>query len=419
MILSCQPPAVEVPRDESLSPAEPLSLDPSNQLNRVIDLYEFLKTSFNDIESDSEEEAGVRPIQPRKPDGRGKHTKEYRRLRRERHDRYIENLYRVVACGECGAIDRPLALFNEFGTCIRCGYTPAGDCRPIGDYIDFDIRERCRVYYNPRFYIKERINNWRCICPEIPSERLFEIILEIGHELGYQEGGRVSRITREIVYRVVNRLYGTHHYPEIVDPALRRAEEEKQRGKRKYLVFRERWLWIKRWLCANNEFFHFEGAEEWITRFDQNKPNAELIYMLEKMAQVLEKCFSELLYSPNRRGVRRHNRVCRDIIILSFLHAIHPGLFVIYGTDYWKPPITKKSLNENVERLRILLREVREHHPTMKWPKIDFDMETILNTDAVVFDPEEIPDDVIILFPARFQLQTEKMILYREQFRLE
>lgn len=299
-------------------------------------------------------------------------------------------------------------LFTDNGTCRKCGLCVPDYASDYADIVPFHARMQSLVVYNPRFYFKERLNNWRGMCPDIPNDCLTEIVCGVLRGAAPDQGSLPSsvdagRIRRTLIYSVVNRLWG-------LSPETRRR-----------LVYRERWLWIKRWICFNANTFGVEIRHrlDWLVRFNYFLPNSDLIHKLECMVRVLEMPFRELLYSVKRTALRRHNRVCRDIIILFCLYKLHPGLAVIYGTDYWTPPITAKSRANNVERIRVLLRAARERRPDFQWPDDSVTLDQVLQADGVEVNMAQMDYETARLFPVAMHNLHTTVILYRQQCRLE
>lgn len=295
----------------------------------------------------------------------------------------------MAECTNCGSFGFHEELFTYDGTCMQCGIVD-------DDNLILSARDTicytqtmlvCAVRYDPRFYIKERLNNWRCICPVIPNEHFRTIIFEITREIGSLRGFPARSISRSLIYHVINRLYGSSRV------------DEQGNSLRSCLVYRERWLYIKRWMCLQHDVFEIPDADEWLLRYAMTEPTPALISKIEWMMQILEVSFKDILYAEKREGIKRHNRPRRDVAILFLLFGLHPGLIAVYGTDYWKPPATKKSQDENTTRFKILLQSARERYPMCRWPKDDVTLDTIMSVRCVEYDPTRLPEDVVDLFP--------------------
>ena len=188
-----------------------------------------------------------------------------------------------------------------------------------------------------------------------------------------------------MIYEAVNKLYGAKKAgPEDWEFMIIALNQKN----RKHLVYRERWHYIKYWLCEQQGLCIVDG-DEWKRRANNTWPRYELIELLERMIKVLEVDFLDLLYAPVKDPTthKRHNRPCRDIVVLFLMHGIHPVLSVIYGTDFWKPPKTEKSRQDNVARFKILLAKAREKAPFFRWPSMDLTLNDILDTKEVYYDP--------------------------------
>ncbi len=338
-------------------------------------------------------------------DARGKHDTAYRRARKYRLEMFRNHLEVLCICPYCDATGNRNDLFTHDGICTACGMVPESAMPVYCDatytqssfvttcYPQFTLPDRVLanvVSYDPRFYIKERLNNWRCVCPIIPNEHFKLIIMEILHEIGYSRGFSARLITRTVIYNVINRLFGSSPWK-----SKARIKED-----RRFLVYRERWMYIKRWMCESTELFQITDAAEWTDRYYTYEPTDLLIQRLEQMLKVLEFSFRELLYAEKKDGLKRHNRPRRDVAVLYLLYGLHPGLCVIYGTDYWKPPTTPKSQQENTQRFRILVESARERDPMNYWPDMnEVDLELITNLQEVDVDFDSLPMDVYNLFP--------------------
>lgn len=337
------------------------------------------------------------------PDSRGKHDRAHRAARKNRLAAAAHNIISLSRCSYCNATGYNTVLFTPGGTCTACG-TVDSEFVPLLDTSIISYNHTMladAVRYDPRFYIKERLNNWRGVCPATPNENMREIILGVIGEIGRPSGFSARSISRSLIYDVINKLYGSS--------ALRTMDE--WRGSRKCLVYRERWLSIKRWMCQNHQVFQIHDAEEWLDRFDRYAPCDTLIDRLERMMRVLEQSFKELLYSERKDGIKRHNRPRRDVSILFLLYGLHPALVAIYGTDYWKPPTTKKSRDENTLRFRVLLESARRRDPLNHWPSDTVTLETIMALESAEYISSECSDDIIELFPCEFE---DRMVIHRK-----
>ena len=322
------------------------------------------------------------------------HDKSYRANRKKRIKAWIDRYNNMAVCDFCGKRDYKYELFTDEGTCTNCGICEYGNNSYGEEYVDNFRWMANIVLYNPRFYVKERINNWWGICPRIPNEYLHEIIKGCFASLSTENGAsyHTKHFTRSLIYSVVNQLYGNKQS---------RSIEENKRCRR-FLVFRERWIWIKQFIFTNfGSLLNIVGADEWLDRFYTYAPTRDLVFKLEKMIACLEKEFKTLLYAEKRNNncLKRHNRPCRDVTILFLLYGIHPGLNALYGTDYWKPPITQKSKLENTQRFKILLKLAREQNPLNSWPSNETTLDEILAVDNVQMDFENMTDELYSVFP--------------------
>lgn len=349
-------------------------------LNDYLDDFYY---SDDDDEDDSGDEEGIStiqrfPIKKRKrEDRRGRHDKEYRARRKER----IRSMYDIIissgrdACIECGSTEMAV----DGTVCQSCGLV--SDRQRIADNPPIHSGLRSLVVYKPRFYIKERINNWRGICPHIQRQELCSIL----SELSKKQPRHISDITRSVIYDAVNKLWGNS--PE----------------NRKKLVNRERWVWIKKFIAERPNIFGLEGSQEYLDRFNQTYPSEQLIFRLEKLISVLEEFFPDQLYSKKRNGIKRHNRPSRDIVILYLLYGIHPALSTLYKIDYWQPLTTKKALEDNDKRVRILLENARNGYPRLKWPNEEITLEQILEFPPVTISMLDLDYDTFVCFPYYYQ----------------
>lgn len=304
-------------------------------------------------------------------------------------------MYSDVVTTCCNVIGRRDDLFTFDGVCTQCG-TVSDDnaCRIDENELPHRPSPVSRlVTYDPRFYVKERLCNWKCDCPVIPNEHFKAIIQEIVHEIGRVRGFGAGAISRTLIYNVVNRLFGSS--------PLRSPNTTA--NNRRFLVYRERWLMIKKWMCEQS-IFEIPDAQEWLKRYHAYEPTKELIFMIERLMKVLESSFKIALFSKKKEGLLRPNRPRRDVAILFLLYGLHPALSVIYGTDYWKPPTTKKSRDENSQRFKILLAHARRQEPMLYWPADDVTLDHILTLNTVqIGNVDEIPAEIECLFPSTLQ----------------
>lgn len=317
------------------------------------------------------------------PDGRGKHDRTYRKLRKERIEAFAIAKFPTITTDCCGFVGQRDDVFTDTGICMVCGCVSddISDRIEKKQVIDRGSSMGKLVSYDPRFYVKERLGNWKCDCPAIPNEHFKKIITEIVFEIGRTSGFSARDISRTLIYNVVNRLFGNSPW---------RARGVAAQNRR-YLVYRERWLSIKRWMCEQ-AIFSIPDAREWLDRYYRYEPNKALIDMLERMMRILESSFKRLLYSEKKDGLMRHNRPRRDVAILFLLYGLHPALSVIYGTDYWKPPVTKKSKEENTQRFKILLANARQHERMLHWPSDDVTLDMIEATTSVTIHNVDMMD---------------------------
>lgn len=356
------------------------------------------------------------------PDRRGKHDREYRLARKARLEAWAALLNPMVSCPVCCAVDYADCLFTSGGTCTQCGIQPEGfpmeyvDDRPgkssfIQPAQRYSVLDRLFsnvVVYDPVFYLKEGLNNWRCVCPIIPNEHLKLIIQEILHSIGSVRGFSARCLTRTVIYNAVNRLFGSSPWK-----GNNHERSQHEKSNRKFLVYRERWLYIKKWMCEQS-VFAIVDADEWLARYKTTEPNIFLIEKLESMMKVIQRSFKEVLYADKRDGLKRHNRPRRDVCILFLLYGLHPAFLAIYGTDFWKPPTTRKSRDDNTERFKVLLNVARRMDPLNYWPSSDLTLDDIEQTDNVSLCIDEQPIELAFLFPC----QLEKEIISRKDFEL-
>lgn len=327
----------------------------------------------------------------KKKDSRGRHDKAYReRLRAGRRELCNHFLHPDRVCSYCGEVDHYDELFTDDGTCRACGTVNDIGFLTGSDYVSRFHRYMAHSGYNAIFYCKERLNNFAFKCPAIKPKHLFAISVAIVERTSGPIGFNVRELTRSLIYAAVNHLYGAKK-PGPGDDE--RGVQFINRRNRKHLVYRERWHFIKRWMCAQPGLC-IEDGDKWMWRAEKTLPRRELIDLLERMIKVLEIDFLDILYAIQREPNthRRHNRPCRDIVVLFLMHGIHPVLTVLYGTDFWKPPKTEKSKRDNVARFKILLARARERAPYFRWPSMDLELEDILSTRSAEYDPSEFKE---------------------------
>ena len=138
-----------------------------------------------------------------------------------------------------------------------------------------------------------------------------------------------------------------------------------------------------------------------------------MVYPTAKAKQLL----SAVVYEKKKKdGLLRHNRPRRDVSILFLLYGLHPALSVIYGTDYWKPPATTDSQEENTQRFKILLSSARRREPMLRWPSDDLTLNDIRNTTVVKLGKiDDMPSQIEWLFPVTI---TDGMVFRREECEL-
>lgn len=287
-------------------------------------------------------------------------------------------------CSWCQTRDYYDELFLADGTCRECGTVNDGGFNPGNDYVTRLDRYMAHTKYNAIFYCKERLNNFAFKCPPIKPKHLYRITSTIITLTSAPLAFNVRELTRSLIYSAVNKLYGAKKPGPDDWEFLVIATNQKNR---KHLVYRERWHYIKYWMCEQPGLCIVDG-DKWYQRANLTLPRTELIEHLERMIKVLEVDFLDLLYAPIKDPSthRRHNRPCRDIVVLFLMHGIHPVLTVIYGTNFWKPPKTEKSRQENVARFRILLAKAREKAPYFRWPSMELTLDEILNTTEAYYD---------------------------------
>lgn len=307
-----------------------------------------------------------------KLDLRGRHTAEDRYRKKLAYLEHWRLAINHPPCVKCGNESR-FTLDDD--TCMSCGHC-SRDPAIAGVPGFFDLL-RIDGIYNPIFYFMERVGNWTAKCPPIPAEEFQLILRKLCKQIGDFKYFSHRAITRELIYAVVNKLYG------------RRKED------RKKLVFRERWVAIKLWMCQQ-EFFQIPDAAVFLQRFRTFRPSQRCLETLRQMLIHLEKRFvaqkrktreppSDV--DPEPKGKKkpksehRHNRICRDIAVLMLLAGIYPPLVVIFGTDYWRPPRTTKSRKENEQRFHELLAIASAEHPNLPWPPLSLSLSTVLSWD--------------------------------------
>jgi len=350
-----------------------------------------------------------------KIDGRGKHDKAYREQRRIRLIKLINSRCDIALCPNPACTDP--CIDQRKSVCISCGHCTNESF--IADAVTPDCYFTPIVVYNSNFYFKERINNWRKLSPVIPMvelEQIYTCIKSKHDRAGVQWS--VKTISRNLIYEVVNDLYGHKSLPWKNTENDEQREENKlveisNKSNRRKLVYRERWIWIKYFMCEkqNKDMFRVLFGHLFVTRFDRNYPTDELIALLEIMIQILDKPFKDTLFSSKRLGLRRHNRPSRDVVIIYLLYGIHPALTVIYGTDYWQPPKTTKSLYDNETRFKLLLEQVKEGNPQLPWPPVDINISTILSLTELTFNFDSVPNEIKNCFPYYYhQLKGDKLL---------
>lgn len=266
-------------------------------------------------------------------DRRGKHDKYYRQKRKEIISR--EASHQATPCHGCGYTD----CFLDDGTCTNCGL--CSDQLQFGDAIDFRSAgmATCSVY-SPCSYSREKFNNFRCNGPEIQRENIIDITLSVWSAL-YEEGGfNSNKITRKVIYKSINNLY---------------------KNEKKNLVLRERWLYIKLFMCSNFDIFLIKdktGFNNWYYKF---RPTEYLVNRLVLQISMLEKYFDARPY-----GIK--NRPSRDVLAIYLLEAYHPVLLILYGW-YWKIPNTYKNKN-NYNLLNDIFKKAKKEFAFCKWPSI-------------------------------------------------
>lgn len=349
------------------------------------------------------------------PDKRGKHNREYRAMRKARLESWAQYLNPMVTCPNCGTMDYQDTLFTNEHTCTACGIqsedthifvhyrkdhnsTSFVAPQPIFSSVDRVLTNI--VSYDPVFYLKEGLNNWRCICPNIPNEHFKLIIQEILHSVGRTRGFSAECLTRTLIYNAVNRLFGAAPWK----PEKERIRYEQEN--RKFLVYRERWLYIKKWMCEQS-VFDIPDAGEWLERYRGSEPNEFLIERIESMMKVIHKAFKSL-------GPKKGNMPRRDVCILFLLYGLHPGFIALYGTDFWKPPTTEKSRRSNSQRFKRLLSIAKEMDPLNYWPDDSITLDEIEAIQEVQIEFDTLPLEISFMLPCVF----EKDLITREEYRL-
>ncbi len=301
-------------------------------------------------------------------------------------------------------MDHESELFTSDNVCINCGIVQLKDYRSNGNLSHMERLFTNLVIYDPVFYLKEGLNNWRCKCPLIPNEHFKLIIQEILHSIEKPRNFSARDITRTVIYNAVNRLFGSA--PWYGDPKTRKENEQKNR---KHLVYRERWLFIKKWICEQS-VFGIVDAHEWLERYRISEPNEFLIEKLEQMMKVIQHAFK----CHNQSSSTKQNRPRRDVCILFLLYGLHPGLSVIYGTDFWKPPATEKSRLSNTQRFKVLLEIAKQLDPLNYWPPSDISLSTIESLEEVNVSLDEMPLELSFIFP----VVPENEIVRRQDYEL-
>lgn len=334
------------------------------------------------------------------PDKRGRHDRQYRTNRKTVLENRIADINPLVSCDNCMAIDRADVLFTHLGTCRVCGLesqesiwlaAPAPkDCKIMLDYdVGLSSNHRALVtlnVYNPGFYLKEGLNNWRCICPIIPNEHFKIIITEILNSIGKYKKFDIAEISRTVVYNAVSRVFGASPWTTI-------DRHGKEKKNRRFLVYHERWLFIKKWFCEQSSYFEIENSQEWLRRYHLTEPNEFLIEKLEYMMKIIHQSYVDL----KLKG--KQNRPRRDVCILFLLHGIHPALTVFYGTDFWKPPTTMQSRLKNEFLFKTLLVRAKEIDPSCPWPSDSLSIDEIENFTETIIDFNEITLELSFILP--------------------
>lgn len=302
-------------------------------------------------------------------DSRGRHDKKYREERRKRMEEECSYIRRE--CSKCDGID----CFLDNGTCTNCGYVDGN-----GSYIqmEFDIhtaRLHTRNVYIPKFYTREKYNNFRMVCPNIDSDILQDILFEIWNST---TGGRrrkihSTEITRDVIYKSINRLY---------------AGCEKR-----YLNLRERWLTIKSIMISNFDVFWIEDTTRFNCWYYSIRPTEELINRLVQQSDLIDMTDDD--ESDGR------NRPNRDVIAIYLLLGFHPVLCLMY-LWYWNIPRTYRYRKNNFLRLERLFKISSKRHKFMKWPPIPLpSIEEIESLEDFPLE-DEMDYNTSLLFPEEF-----------------
>lgn len=376
--------------------------------------------------------------QTSKTDGRGKHDKAYREKRKLEIMAKRANLVYTVACINPNCTNGYIDASGT--TCLTCGWI--NDTPNLSDGVNAGYYHVPEVVYNSGFYFMERANCWRGKSPRIPPESLREILTAIHHHHECQRiHWSVMTITRELIYEVVNKLYGQKKiYSSLAEAQAEVVVDideddsneldkltklnnnilELNKLNRKKLVYRERWIAIKYIMCCaeNRHIFSVAYSQLFIRRFEQSYPTDELINLLNLMIRILDRPFKDVLYASKRDGLKRHNRPSRDLVVIFLLYGIHPALYVIYGTDYWNPPITRKSLLDNQNRLKLLLQQARESHSLLPWPDESTSIYSILALNEYVVNMDELTQEIRLCFPRWLQEYKGELTINREFFRI-
>lgn len=315
----------------------------------------------------------------KKVDLRGRHTAESRLARKNAYLDLLANACSHPPCVRCGE-KRNFTVDDTCMACGNCSLDPSIDGVPT-----FFDTMRVDGLYNPVFYFMERIGNWTAKCPPIPATEFQLIIRKLCKKIGDYKYFSHRAITRERIYRVVNKLYG-------------QSKEDRHK-----LVFRERWVAIKYWMCQQ-PFFHIPDADVFLQRFNNFRPNQRCIETLRQMLIHLEEQFVPLprkttagkkrdrpWEEPKKpKSDHRHNRICRDIAVLMLLAGIYPPLVVIFGRDYWRPPRTTKSRKENESRFQELLAVASRLHPDLLWPPTTLTLAEVMSWNYAQIFPERL-----------------------------
>lgn len=304
-------------------------------------------------------------------DGRGKHDKKYRE---ERLRRIRENPSFVISkCSKCGATD---CLLDD-STCTECGFVDGNGSwiQPEYDFHTYALSS-ANVYI-PRFYTRERYNNFSMVCPDIDGDILQDILLMVWYRI---TGGRrrpihSSEITRDTIYKSINQLYS--------------------KTQKRNLNLRERWLYIKNLMVANFDVFNIEDGRKWNCWFYSIKPTKDLIDRLVLQSSCLE------YYYDEARPSGKKNRPNRDVIAIYLMYGYHPVLVIMYGW-YWNIPATYNNHNPKYQRLNEIFTRAAVENVFMKWPSTPLPtIGELLSLDECVLE-DELDYNTSILFPEEF-----------------